>query len=332
MNGHLPLKEMREKEQKIFGGVGNSQANRSKVIICMKPLDIKIRKLPSSATEKDQNPGIHYLWYSIPMNDNRPGIWECEFSVTLSSFDGELLKDAALSFWLLSNLGGIGTRSRRGAGSFKITSVDSSFLLEEFSFESRTSEPFSDFLTKGLDFIARRFGFSRGFIPHNQTDFPTLSNAQVHILNSSNSSALDALDNIGRKYQDYRDHWQPDYDEIKNFITSGRRPQKIQRAEFGLPLSFRFRSLKRAGAEIKTTDRNINRSASSLLFHINELGNNYFTVVISFSSKLLPESTGLKVITQRKNEPKYAQRPVTVMQSPQGIKESFLMTLSTQKI
>ncbi len=329
-NGHLPLSELREKEDNIFGGVGGKKGNRSKVILRVENREIKIGQLPKSS--RNDNPGINYLWYSIPMNDNRPGIWEGDFIATLSSFDKNLLFDAALSFWLLSNLGGIGTRSRRGAGSFQITSVKSNFALPNFPLESDSAISLNDHLTNGLRFISDHFDFVRSFAPNVKTDFPLLSNAGIHVINPKESSALAALEKIGRDYKGFRDRSHPDYAGVKSFIGTGVKPEQVSRAEFGLPLSFRYRSLNGAGADIKTTSETIDRSASSLFIHINKYKDSYCTILINFSSRLLPNSVDIKVSTQRRNRQPYKQHPVTIRQSYQGTKEQFISTLPNVEI
>jgi len=58
-----------------------------------------------------------------------------KFKVILSSYDEKALKEASYSFILLSLFGGLGSRSRRGGGNFKINNISDTnynqFLLTD---------------------------------------------------------------------------------------------------------------------------------------------------------------------------------------------------------
>ncbi|TXB63742.1 type III-B CRISPR module RAMP protein Cmr1 [Phaeodactylibacter luteus] len=330
LNGHLGVEEMRKREEAIFGGTNTG--GRSKVTIRLEEGNIKTGSLPDTKADKEQHPGLQYLWYTIPMN-NRPGIWEGNFSVHLSSLESLALEEAALSFWTLANFGGIGTRSRRGGGCFKIDSISGNSSIE-FEFVQSGSESLVRHLRRNIDFLANRFAFTRDFNPGSFTPFPMLHNAQIHVLQDSETFALGALERIGRLFKEFRERLQPDYNEVKNYIVSGTFPKQIQRVEFGLPLSFRYTSLDRygkAGANVKTTKREIDRSASSLIIHINEFNGRYYIVITNFASSLLPEGVDLKLVTPRKNLNQYNQkRPAFLNQPYQGIKESFTSTIRTE--
>jgi CRISPR-associated protein Cmr1 len=336
LNGHLGVKEMKAKEDGIFGGVTENAASRSKVTLRVKQNGIKTGRLPRTKDDKIQNPGIHYLWYTIPMNNDRPGIWEGDFTVQLTSFESLALEEAAFSFWMLANFGGLGTRSRRGAGSFKIKHVTYSAYSGSFEFVQLKTEPLAEYLRRNIAVLANRYGFERRFTPTSPTPFPILQNTQIHVFQEGEESALAAVERIGASFQRFREKLRPDYNEVKNYITSGISPKQVQRAEFGLPLSFRYTSLDKygkAGANIKTTKNEIDRSASSMIIHINEANARYYVVITNFASVLLPGNENLKVMTPRKNSPQYSQqRPGIVNQPYQGIKETFLDTLKTDVI
>jgi CRISPR-associated protein Cmr1 len=336
LNGHLGVKEMKAKEDGIFGGVTKNAASRSKVTLRVKQTGIKTGRLPRTKDDKIQNPGIHYLWYTIPMNNDRPGIWEGDFTVQLTSFESLALEEAAFSFWMLANFGGLGTRSRRGAGSFKIKHVTYSASSGSFEFVQLKTEPLAEYLRRNIAALANRYGFERRFTPTSPTPFPVLQNTQIHVFQEGEESALAAVERIGASFQRFREKLRPDYNEVKNYITSGISPKQVQRAEFGLPLSFRYTSLDKygkAGAAIKTTKKEIDRSASSMIIHINEANARYYVVITNFASALLPGNENLKVMTPRRNLPQYfQQRPGIVNQPYQGIKETFLDTLKADII
>lgn len=322
---------MRSHEEELFGGVTKNGARRSKVILRVEEKIVKTGRLPRTQDDKIQNPGIHYLWYTIPMNNDRAGMWEGDFTVHLSCFESVALEEAAFSFWMLANFGGLGTRSRRGAGSFKIEHLTYSNYAGNFEFVQLNTEPLTEYLRRNIALLASKYGFERRFSPTSPTPFPVLQNTQIYVSQEGHGSALAAVERIGASFQKFRERLQPDYNEVKNYIESGRVPRQVQRAEFGLPLSFRYTSLDKygkAGADIKTTRKEIDRSASSMIIHISESNGRYYVVVTNFASVLLPDNVNLKVITPRKNSPQYSQRiPAIVNQPHQGIKETFLDTL-----
>jgi len=67
---------------------------------------------------------LRYLWFSIHLQ-RRMYCYppRTKFKVTLSSRDKNSLKIALGCLWALIYLGGIGTRMRRGAGSWKVSKV-----------------------------------------------------------------------------------------------------------------------------------------------------------------------------------------------------------------
>lgn len=328
MNGHRGESYMRSHEEELFGGVTKNGARRSKVILRVEEKIVKTGRLPRTQDDKIKNPGIHYLWYTIPMNNDRAGMWEGDFTVQLSSFEGVAIEEAAFSFWMLANFGGLGTRSRRGAGSFKIEQLTYSTYSGNFEFVQLKTEPLTEYLRRNIAILASKYGFERRFAPTSPTPFPILQNTQIYVLQEGQGAALAAVEKIGASFQEFRERLQPDYNEVKNYIVDGTASRQVQRAEFGLPLSFRYTSLNNAGADIKTTRKEIDRSASSMIIHISESNGRYYIVVTNFASVLLPDNVNLKVVTPRRNPNQYSQqRPAIVNQPYQGIKETFLATL-----
>lgn len=328
LNGHKGEKEMRLAEEYLFGGVLKDGAKRSKVTVMVSQQNVKTGSLPRSSSDKEKNPGIHYLWYTIPMNNDRPGIWEGGFSVQLSSFDRNALEEVSLAFWTLANFGGLGTRARRGAGCFKIEQIHTNTTQNSFEYIQSPKEAIGDYIRRNVSKLAQQFGFVKNFESATLTPFPMFKNVQIHLLQEGETSALLALEKIGYSYQQFRQRLQPDYNGVKDYIISGSTPRQVKRAEFGLPLSFRFSSLGSAGADIKTSRKDIDRSASSMMIHVNEAGGRYYVVITNFASDLLPENVNLKVVTPRRNPQDYSpDRPAYVNQPYQGIKETFLATL-----
>ncbi|MBP7139348.1 MAG: type III-B CRISPR module RAMP protein Cmr1 [Caldisericia bacterium] len=119
VNGHLSVEDLRTREAEIFGGSGDGQG-RSKVIV-----RVENRTLNSSDIS-EQKPVPHKGFKINAINTGK--IFNVELCLIKSKilynnqeiFDLEKLKSL---FILVSILGGIGKRERRGFGSFKINSI-----------------------------------------------------------------------------------------------------------------------------------------------------------------------------------------------------------------
>lgn len=146
MNGHLPIDEMRKLEGEIFG----STEKRSKIIIKeSKP------SADYSPLKYDGNSSSFMLPHKPKPKDNEKDLrsinkaflqkstFQIEFMLTGSisvkntnynyTFTIDSLKNL---FILTSILGGLGKRSRRGFGSFKITKINNQDYIEEQKIEN----------------------------------------------------------------------------------------------------------------------------------------------------------------------------------------------------
>lgn len=103
---NLSLKEMKEKEMEFFGGVKRSKSVKS-------PFSLKIKHLNFNSIKRDALP-------------HKPNKYKAAAIPADTIFDLILFQKVSHEnvslFFLLSILGGIGGRSRRGFGCFEITS------------------------------------------------------------------------------------------------------------------------------------------------------------------------------------------------------------------
>jgi CRISPR-associated protein Cmr1 len=107
LNGHLPLSELKEKEGEIFG----STSKQSKFSITVKEISIQLSK---------QKPVLHKS-YVVPCIMPKSK-FEVTFRIPVPIKNWDIEKCAAL-FELVTILGGIGKRVRRGMGSIDIIST-----------------------------------------------------------------------------------------------------------------------------------------------------------------------------------------------------------------
>ncbi len=163
MNGHLPLKELHEREAEIFGG-GGTDARRSQVIVRVISL-IPHNGKDSSLLLPHNNRGSAPAF--LP-NKNEKIIIDLSLMSLVAVeknknyiFDIEKLKSL---FVLTCTLGGLGRRSRRGFGSIKINQINNVKhrnlqAVDEVLTELQKAT-YTDLYKKGKDAKQREFIYS----------------------------------------------------------------------------------------------------------------------------------------------------------------------------
>ncbi len=288
--------ELFNKESEVFGSV-------DKVSEIMIKINV-IKEASNSAdnlfqqVQRDRS-GMRYLWYSTKLGSNNRPYFEPEktqFKVSFISKNDEALKKAVCAFWALSICGGLGTRSRRGAGSFSAKIIPSDVelnTLPEFNFEL-TPENFS----KQFQKVAQIFGeFSSSGVAK---DWASFSKVKIFLAGINEKTWEDAVNNIGNALQHFRVRRDSDYQNVEKFIQSGTVPKNVERAAFGLPLMFRYRSLPQNGnnAIVYLDTDDSDRRASPLWISIVKPSNGQYDAVLTyFESKFLPD--GKKMCIKR---------------------------------
>jgi len=201
------------------------------------------------------------------------------FSITLSTRgqteEGKVaLQKAVTVFWLLVNLGGIGSRSRRCAGSITVTRVKGNLTSLPFNQSGDAAELQTE-LSKGIQFARNLWSVegisSQGVLEEATFDIISIpSSCRIWVLRQNDKrpwdSAEDAMRDMGEKLQAYR-----------SSISSYKK-----RSIFGLPLIVKSLQDKALQKELKE-----NRMSSPLLLHITQLqGGKYVGVAVLFKTKL----------------------------------------------
>jgi len=150
MNGHLGLKELKEKETEIFGG-GGDNARKSSFSIRVKEKISNSRKpfpkhkvtvvVKHHSERKEISINIlDYLAYGVNEYQKgegqviirdyiKPGS-KCNVEITFNSnVSSETIAQVTTAFYLMAILGGLGSKSRNGFGRFKILN-DSNYSFE----------------------------------------------------------------------------------------------------------------------------------------------------------------------------------------------------------
>lgn len=215
-------------------------------------------------------------------------------------FDNEvnLLEEAIKAMGLL---GGLGSRSRRGFGSFNLVELKRDGGLRY----PKNEEGYLDSLgnlfqkhAKDLSEIPEYTAFSQ--------------DSRVYLLKTG-KDPLKLLDEIGQGMQMYRSWGLKDrygkymvndkpaeqnfWDDHDNMHKAFSAPAKEhpRRVAFGLPHNYHFTSLNR---DLSILSENHERRSSPLFFHIQELSNNDYAAVASiFPTKFLPD--GERILIQR---------------------------------
>ena len=281
---------LRELESSVFG-----DTERAAAVVVLPPrggeiLRYRDKGIPAQAAA----PGLRYLGYGLFEDERHPPealITERGKELTLelglrrpTAGVAELLR---ATVWLWLHFGGIGARSRRGFGSLHL--VDDHQGLgcpPDLLSQPASGKQLIDKLLAGLEWVLERF---REAIPRLST-YPLESGPGPHV----NIRTLDGLSTLslpveasrgteapelaGRLFRDFRSTLQrrrlgmpplPDYHSVKSGLQSRTPPRAVDRAAFGLPLRFYFRSL--AGAQVQFNAREGDRLASPLHFRVHRI-------------------------------------------------------------
>jgi CRISPR-associated protein Cmr1 len=219
--------------------------------------------------------------------------------------------------WMLVHLGGIGSRSNRGAGNLKVTKEPNTSQLEQLKFliQATNLNQLSSEITTGVEAVKKLYRDiigSENISLTAPTDFDIIEpqTAKAYLWQSpyleDNKYWDYLLDSLGKNYQQFRRRYkeasQDDYRQVKEWLRS--RGQEgvttIKRAAFGLPIQFYFTSLPKNQnkASVEATG-GINRSASPLHFKVMTMNNEEFAILLlHFQTKLLPNNSKLRLTSK----------------------------------
>ncbi|MCX7683494.1 MAG: type III-B CRISPR module RAMP protein Cmr1 [Anaerolineae bacterium] len=318
------LKQLRELESDVFGTTEQGSAVTIRVCIDQPPDIETFRKDRAIRTpEGDFLPtGKDYLLWSMAASGQpgtpryqpdreyiKPG---AQFTIRLqprTPQDDTALNKAAAALWLLANLGGLGARANRGAGSLEVTRTDSVAGLD---FKCC---PSIDELCNHLSSGIRRCNHLVNGVEtwHDVTTLPEYdilapTVAEVWVVSTRSNgwaSFSDALNGIGEKLRDYRSHrsrlGQADHDAVLDWLEGRIRGPQIKRAVFGLPIPFRY---SEGGPSDVIIPEQGERRASPLRIRVTRLATGkYVGVLTLFKSRFLEEGKGLQLQTRKWKAP-----------------------------
>jgi len=127
MHGDMPISDLKRAETEIFGG-GGEKAKRSSVIIRLGDKSLDIVANNDNSIDQKKWPGTGYLLYSVLYMNKRDYFNpDSEFILSFSSYYPDKLKEVVKAFVCLVLFGGFGSRSRRGAGSIYVKSIEGNY-------------------------------------------------------------------------------------------------------------------------------------------------------------------------------------------------------------
>lgn len=144
MNGHLSLEELKKKEDEIFGGT----EGRSKVIIRVKILNELVSQTTIKSLKKQ---ALTYMAYGAEERKyfDVGTRFQIVFVIKESNQKRyeEIENDIRHAFSLLTNLGGLGAKSRNGFGSFICDEADDFETIAQYEVFNNEKNPFFSSIT-----------------------------------------------------------------------------------------------------------------------------------------------------------------------------------------
>jgi CRISPR-associated protein Cmr1 len=318
--GDSNLNELRQAEAAVFG---STDTGASPVVVRVLNLP-KHSSVPFSAltgwnpsSKSYAQPGIAYLFFAARGTHNEPerkaipagSSFELELSLRAGVQDQDALLKAYAALWLLTHLGGLGARSRRGAGSLQVTQVQGDVAdsaLPSLEVRAKTPGELQEELQKGLRQLRNSIGTSTFISSPSTFDVLHPNACKIWVIDRQFTSWEEALDAIGQRMQQFRNRRAPDYQNVKNAVQGKRLTQPIERAAFGLPIVFYYRSLK--GAKGTLEGERHDRRASPLFIRVTRLANGKYVLVLTlFQAQLLEAGEKLKL--KRQDPPTYVNAP-----------------------
>lgn len=285
MQGDSNTIDLYKREAAIFGAP-NEDIGKSKIHIRVKNNGFSGSKLEHFLPDRNKSgrslEGIKYLLYSVHSMRSKKGIPpEQEFTLIMNGPTQDV--DSLIkAIWAFSIFGGIGSRSRRGGGNFRI--------LHNTNDKRQTLFDLSKIKEKNelIDYVKTNFN---GVLPKTKNNtYSTLKDTRILIFDPS-KEWFEALEKIAFPFKEFRQNHKGDV-----FLTPS----------FGFPIIHGIRNPPRSTylgsgkRPRETMYTKIERRSSPLIFRIIKTDNNtFFPVLLYIEANLLPP--GFKII--KKEEP-----------------------------
>lgn len=312
---------VRKAETAVFGSADPDLGGASPITVRVHRRDlpnaqayVKDKALPVEKEGRTvyQPTGRDYLYWSMAESGKRersnyqaPKQFyppETRFHLSLTARPGADRADQAFdlalaALWLLLNLGGVGSRSRRTGGSLSLLGKHEAGGLT-LHLEAKDPAQAANQLAAGLRTIRRSFGTTgHGPVrrpPHFDVISPDVCRVWVLGAWSKWNQAVEAL---GAAMRDFRTYREPDHSAVARWLN-GHRIATVERAVFGLPLPYRYSSGLAAVIQGRLEGPALDRRASPLWLKVSRsVEGVYFGVATLFESAFLPSGEQLHAKT-----------------------------------
>jgi len=291
IHGNLSLKDLHEQEGEIFG----STKERSKVNLRIANNKETKKSFQSLTTEIKDNIGIKYNFYPIFMNNDGKSYFDSlTFELILSGNDKKALEEVINALIYLNFFGGLGSRSRRGAGSIRITLKENKEKLYEDKLELlktdniTTKEAFQSHLVEILNKVK----------PHSSPKYTTFYK-HLYIFEPQ-KDWKSALELIAKPFQEFRNDKQSDVLETPNFGFPIMHTKRKTDHE-GIFIGGKVEEYKVKGQDKEKATNLVERRASPLMFKIFMTTNgHYFPLLLWMDGDLLPNEN--QVILKKQHQ------------------------------
>lgn len=299
------LAKLRAREAAVFGDTSRASAVRVDVEpVKQAPVDWQAAtRLPSGRLPEQEQIGLNYLGFALAQRRSTRHGLPVGSNVRLTlrlrrGADEDALRQAVAALWLLVNLGGIGTRARRGFGSLAVTSTAQLGGLPPWHHAGERPGHAVRHLQDGLAQIG---GVVERAAPVDRpVEYPVLMRRHCWLvaLQLESPSWQAALGAIGRLLAAFRKSLYPQLADLRTGGTTDRAPE---RAAFGLPIQYFRPSIGQRPSESYTLipieagiDGTLSRRASPLHIKIVSHSQQRFGVLLTvfqdFGPGFLPSS------------------------------------------
>lgn len=257
-------------------------------------------------------PGIAYLWFSARGTNSGKercglmGTFDLEMQTRFGVQQAEQrFQEAYVALWLWANFGGLGSRARRAAGNLQVVKVAENHPLSQtlpLEVHAKTPLELARQLSSGIRRCHRLLAANhpKGMVSQPSAfDVLAANVCKIWVHNQTYQSWKEAVNEFGEIYQRFRSKRKPDYETVKKAIKN-REPLSgpVERAAFGLPIQFYYRSLGGKSAGLQS--EHYNRRSSPLAVRVTRLADgNYVLLVIWFRSTFLPKGEKLKLANNK---------------------------------
>lgn len=300
------VQNLYEAEARVFG----STERRSAVSVSppVGPDARHIKKYGKELPDNRQWPGLRYLGYGA--FGSKDGVHFIEpparFDLVLRAprpFDG-LLELLSATVWLWIHLGGLGARVRRGFGSLRLCQYDGLICPDSHLRTASSPEAVSEHLSEGVAWALDVFRSSLPLLGpsaiagdgrETHPRLRTLDDLSDFVVLPPYATAEEALEQAGRLFRDFRSTLRrrdlglqplPDYFAVKEAVARRETPRMAERAAFGLPLRYFFRSLHEKSTWVLSREprerKRYERLASPLHFRVHPVGDASRHVAVLF--------------------------------------------------